>query len=94
LKVEELPFLKRYAYEHESEFRVVFDSEKKKVGKIDIDVPLSSIERITLSPWMHYDLYVHTKALLRTLPGVSRIKILRSTLIGNQEWKAYGDSAV
>ncbi len=93
LKVDELPFLKRFAYEHESEFRLLFESKLKKLERVDVDIPLTAIERVTLSPWMNRELYLYTKSLLRTIPGCSRIKILRSTLIGSQEWKEYGENA-
>jgi hypothetical protein len=49
----ELPFLKRHAFEREAEFRIIYTSEKEKLSSLGITVPLSSIEKITLSSWMH-----------------------------------------
>jgi hypothetical protein len=51
LAVSELPFLKRYPFENENEFRMIYESPTTKLTKLDIPVPLSSISRVTLSPW-------------------------------------------
>ena len=93
LRVRDLPFLKRYAFEHEDEFRIIYESEVKRVQKLDIDIPLSSIDRITLSPWIHPDLSDHVKAMIRRIQGCSALSIVRSTLIGNEEWKNLGEDS-
>ncbi|MBK6007268.1 DUF2971 domain-containing protein [Ramlibacter ginsenosidimutans] len=93
LGIEELPFLKRYAYEHEEEYRVIFESPGERLNSYDIPIPLTAIERVTLSPWMNRKLYFETKKLLRTIPGCDGLKILQSTLISNEAWKEYGETA-
>jgi hypothetical protein len=92
--VRELPFLKRYAFEHENEFRVIYESKTDKFATLDIALPLSSIHRITLSPWLHPSLSPHIKRMLRSIRGCSGLEIVRSTLIGNTEWKNFGETAV
>lgn len=93
LKVRDLPFLKRYAFEHENEFRMIYESRAKRLLKVDIDIPLSSIDRITLSPWIDRDLSYHVKTLIRSIQGCSGLSIMRSTLIGNEEWKNLGEDS-
>jgi hypothetical protein len=93
LDIAALPFLKRYPFEDEKEFRVIFESSSKGTTKLDISIPLSCIDRITLSPWIHPELAKKVKKLLRSIDGCSAIKIYRSTLIGNEEWKRLGDEA-
>ena len=56
----------------------------------DIPIPLSCITRITLSPWVHESLTKHIKNVLIGIDGCEKIEIVRSTLIGNDEWKAIG----
>src|SRR5882724_4350864 len=51
LKVSQLPFCKRYAFKHEGEFRLLYESNKDPRASLDVPIPLSSIARITLSPW-------------------------------------------
>ena len=93
LRTEELPYLKRFAFEHESEFRMIYESNKKEISKLDIAIPLSSIDKITLNPWIHPDLFEHVRATLHSIDGCSALGIVRSTLLGNEEWKRLGDAA-
>lgn len=93
LAIGHLPFLKRSAFAHEKEFRMIYESKKEKMSKLDIAVPLSCIHRITLSPWVHPALSPHIKRILRSIKGCGALEIVRSTLIGNMEWKNLGESA-
>lgn len=93
IAVQDLPFRKRYAFQHEKEFRLVYESQDERLAKLDIDIPLASIRRITLSPWMHPALAERVKRLLRSIEGGARLGIARSTLISNAEWKKLGESA-
>ncbi len=88
--IDELPFIKRYAFEDEDEFRVIFESTDSILAKKDIPIPLTSIEKVTLSPWAHPDLAKHVKEVLKSISGCKRLEIVRSTLIGNNEWKSIG----
>jgi len=88
-----LPFLKRYPFEQENEFRVIHSSRVKRAS-LDIPIPLSSIDRITLSPWLHPSLSTYVKKMLWAIPGCGKLEIVRSTLISNEEWKSFGDAAV
>lgn len=93
MRVDDLPFLKRYAFEQENEFRIIYESKAKRLSKLDIDVPLSSIDRITLSPWIHPDLSERVRATIRSIHGGSGLSIVRSTLISNDEWKRLGEDS-
>ena len=93
LKIAELPFSKRYAFEHEDEFRIIYTSKTRRLATLDIPVPLSSIEKITLSPWMHSNLSRYVKQTLWAIKGCEDLEIVRSTLISNEEWKQLGGAA-
>jgi hypothetical protein len=93
LATEDLPFLKRYAFEHENEFRMTYESKTIKASKLDIAITLSCIDRITLSPWIHPELAPGLKEMLWSIKGCSTLDIVRSTLIGNEEWKSLGEAA-
>ena len=47
LELEDLPFRKRYAFQDENEFRLIYESCDEKIDHLDIPIPLSSITRIT-----------------------------------------------
>ncbi len=89
-----LPFAKRYAYAHEREFRIIYESPVDHAETLDIPVPLKAILRITLSPWIQPTLSAELKRMLKAIPGCPHLEIARSTLIGNDEWKRLGENAV
>jgi len=92
--LDELPFLKRYPYQHEDEYRIIFESETEPQHPVPIDLPLNLIRRITLSPWINQSVGEAVKKALRCIPSCQKLRIGRSTLIGNEDWKAFGDRAV
>ncbi|WP_431296537.1 DUF2971 domain-containing protein [Rahnella sp. PAMC 25559] len=91
--IARLPFVKRIPYKHEKEFRALWESESDKAFSLDVPIDISSITRITLSPWMHPSLRVNVVKLLKIIDGCKSIPIVRSTLIENTQWKSYGTSA-
>ncbi|WP_421671453.1 DUF2971 domain-containing protein [Rahnella sp. EDr1-12] len=91
--IARLPFVKRIPYKHEKEFRALWESESDKAFSLDVPIDISSITRITLSPWMHPSLRVNVVKLLKMIDGCKSIPIVRSTLIENTQWKSYGTSA-
>jgi hypothetical protein len=93
LSVADLPFLKRFAFEHENEFRIIFESRESELQHLDIPISLSCIDKITLSPWINLKLSSRLRRLLSQIEGCGKLKIRRSTLIGNEEWKRKGDRA-
>ena len=93
LKVDQLPFLKRYPYEDESEFRVIYESKATKKNSLDIAIPLSCIDRIILSPWIPRALTTHVKDTIRDIDGCKSVEVVRSTLISNERWKSFSDGA-
>jgi hypothetical protein len=93
VKTAALPFLKRAAYEDEREFRIIHESSTKKMASLDVAIPLACIERITLSPWIPAALSDHVKSTIKEIEGCSAMKVYRSTLISNENWKSLGESA-
>jgi hypothetical protein len=92
--IRDLPFLKRYPYQHEDEYRFIYESCKEPQRAVDIDLPLTLIRTVTLSPWMNKNVADAVKDAVRCSPSCQRLRISRSTLIGNDEWMAFGDRAL
>ena len=88
--IDQLPFIKRYEFKDEREYRAIYESSESDLSKKDIPIPLSCITRITLSPWVHESLSNDVKKVLKGINGCEHIKIVRSTLIDNNKWKAIG----
>jgi hypothetical protein len=49
---EQLPFLKRYPFTDEREFRIICESPMKRIHALDIPIPLPCIDKIILRPWL------------------------------------------
>lgn len=91
--IAELPFLKRLPFQDEREFRMVWHSESDRIQAFDVEIPLSAIERITLSPWLQEPLADHVKFMIRQIEDCAPIRTTRSTLVANAEWKNLGEAA-
>lgn len=93
LKLRELPFLKRYPYGDECEFRIIYESSTEKRSSLDISISLDCIYRVTLSPWIPKTLDRHVRRTIRSINGCEKLEVARSTLISNERWKELGDEA-
>ncbi len=89
-KPKDLPFMKRAPFRPEAEFRVIFEERGKERAYLDLDIPLSCIDRVYLSPWMPKTVATSVQKMLKTIPGAESIEISRSTLIQNDNWAKFG----
>lgn len=89
--LNELPFLKRYAFQNEGEFRLFYASQEEGPAIHRIRMPRSAIDRIILSPWLPEAVAEHVKDALKAIPGCSKLKIYRSTLVENENWKRFAN---
>lgn len=87
IATEELPYVKRWPYKDEAEYRAVYVDHVDPKPFHDVPIPLNSINRITLSPWLATSLADSVKSHLKSKTGCSKLKIYRSTLIDNPNWK-------
>jgi len=94
LGVDDLPFVKRFAFKDESEFRVLYTGMNEVEESKQIQIPLSCISRITLSPWLSSPLAGAVKNAIRSHKGCGKLKVFRSTLIENESWKQLGNPAL
>jgi hypothetical protein len=90
--LHELPFLKRYPFEDEREFRIIYESSAKE-SPLDIPISLSCIDKVTLSPWLNETLFKRVHDMLLSLRGCEGIRVSRSTLISNEQWRKLGERA-
>lgn len=95
LNVSKLPFLKRYPYRGEKEYRVIYvDTKKRSRHKnYGIGICLSWIKLIRLSPWMPEPLEESVTEALKSIRGCSGLKIVRSTVTDSRRWKSIGEEA-
>ena len=93
-RVANLPFMKRAPFKPESEYRVIFEEQGKARSYLDIDIPLSCIDRVYLSPWMPRSVAESVKAALKGLGDAEDFDVVRSTLIENDRWAKFGKAVV
>lgn len=91
-ETDDLPFLKRYAYIDEQEFRLFCGSKTKGDPNMRIPIPLSAIDRITLSPWLPKSVSDNVKTTLKGIKGCEHVRIFRSTLVENEVWKRFASN--
>ncbi|HEV7252977.1 MAG TPA: hypothetical protein VGN97_07730 [Mesorhizobium sp.] len=91
---ERLPFLKRFGYGPEREFRVIaaFAEPQEKIRTVPLDV--SHIAAVYLNPWISSTVFESVAGLLRSIPGCGGVRFARSSLIDNRCWRRAGDRIV
>lgn len=89
--VDDLPFIKRFPYRDEKEFRIVYVENEHLLSFKEFDIDLGAITCMNLSPWMPKPLSDSVKATIRSIPGCDKIRLNRSTLVENEQWKGYVD---
>lgn len=94
ISVNELPFLKRYPFRDEAEYRVLYQTAKpSKLKSHAIPFDLSLVREITLSNSLPRELRGPLVDLLASIPGCKNIKFSRSNLNDNERWKRASDRA-
>jgi len=89
--VDRLPFVKRYGFLGEDEYRLVYGS-KEKLRKFDIDIAPDCIDSVKLNPWLDADLFEHVKDAVRKVDSCwKKLKVVRSSLIDNERWREFAD---
>ncbi len=78
----EMPFTKRRPYSCEQEYRAIWEGDSIK-NCLELEVPLSAINKVTISQQMPEQVYDTIKQLLKTK---SSNRVSRSTLYENKRW--------
>ena len=88
-----LPFLKRMPYEDEKEYRIIFmgDGDDDGLDQKSFEIDLSCIAEIKINPWMPKSLRETTTTAIRSIAGCEKLKVSRSTLLENEQWKKIAD---
>jgi hypothetical protein len=89
----DLPFLKRKAYEHEKEFRLLCCSKTERMVAKNFDFSLSMIDSIVLNPWLPKVTVGSLKKLIGSIHGCSDIPVYRATIVENDVWRRLASNA-
>lgn len=92
-ETKDLPFLKRYPYKPEGEYRVIYESKTEGIKAKSFPLPPGCIKDVILSPWMPEPLVRSVIDTLKSIDGCEKLPMYQSTLIKNRRWTEYADSA-
>jgi len=82
----DLPFIKRYPYSGEKEYRIIYSSSEK-VTSIDVPITLTCIKRIIINPWISQENFKLVKKDINRITGCEDLVIRKSSVLSNKEWK-------
>jgi hypothetical protein len=85
--LEDLPFVKRKAYEHEAEFRLLHTTRGKSVAVKSFELPLEVIDKVILNPWLPPATAKAVERLIHRIEGCKKIDVLRATIVKNDAWQ-------
>lgn len=86
ITTKELPYVKRYPFAPENEYRIIATSKEKQKAIFEIDIDIQIIRRITLSNKMPENVFESNKKILLQIAPQLKGKIYHSTLYGNNNW--------
>jgi hypothetical protein len=79
-----MPFLNRWPYRPELEFRFVYESRRQEREFLNVPILLSCVDRVYLSPLLPIGFYESVTKSLLAFEQCARIEITRSILIENE----------
>lgn len=85
--IDELPFLKRYAFRDEGEYRIIYTAKHASLKFRRLAFNLSSIVELVINPWMPKALVASVKETVRNIDGCEDLKIFQTNINESTEWK-------
>lgn len=92
--VDRLPFIKRWGFAAEEEYRIIAETDDSQGSLISIDFPLSWINKIYLNPWLPKSIAESVIKTLKAIPDCDQIEVGKSLLIDSARWQRAGDKVV
>jgi len=86
-----LPFIKRYAFRDEKEFRIIRETESELQDSYSIQIPIYTIARVVINPWVHQNLVVSIRKMINLIPDCEKLEVSKSTLIDSQVWQKFAN---
>lgn len=87
----ELPFVKRYPFRDEREFRIICEDVTPMLEARDLPFDPLALLKVTINPWMPRPVFESVCAQLSAIDGWPHLSIGRTTLVDNDEWKGFAD---
>ena len=92
ITIPNMPFVKRQPYKDEKEFRIIYKDKKNSIRYKHVDIDLNCIDKVILSPWVPDALIDPLRKTIKSFNKEHRVRVWKSTLISNENWKNIGES--
>lgn len=87
--IETLPFLKRFGYGDEGEYRAVYQNKAAENRLKQVQIDLNIIERISLNPWMPAPVFKSVLATIEAQCQGATFTVSHSSLIDSRRWRQF-----
>lgn len=87
----DLPFVKRYPYRDEREFRLIYEDAANATGPRDIAFDPRALRAVVVNPWMPSAVFESVKKVICGTDGWEHLKVRRTTLVDNERWRKLGN---
>ncbi|CAN7318828.1 DUF2971 domain-containing protein [Rhizobium ruizarguesonis] len=89
--IKDLPFLKRYGFKDEDEYRIVIETVADQQPAIFINCPHAWIDTIYLNPWLYENQAQSLIETIREIPGCEKLNVKPSQLTDSTTWREAAD---
>jgi len=86
----DLPFVKRYPYRDEHEFRIIYEDRSNATGPKDVAFDPQALRAVIVNPWMPSAVFASVKKVICGTQGWKHLKVRRTTLVDNERWRKLG----
>lgn len=90
--LDELPFIKRYGFIDDREYRIVYCHARHTAQRKYIRVSLDCISRIIFGPWMPKEIALSVEKVIRKIDGCEYIPVRKSHLTQSRRWTRIGEN--
>lgn len=87
--METLPFLKRFGFGDEGEYRAVYQNKAAEGGLKQVQIDLNIIEQISLNPWMPVPVFNSVRTTIEAQRQGATFTVDHSSLIDNRRWRQF-----
>ncbi|WP_077003203.1 hypothetical protein [Variovorax sp. KK3] len=87
--IETLPFLKRFGFGDEGEYRAVYQNKAAEEHLKQVQIDLNIIERVSLNPWMPTPVFESVRATIEAQRQDASFTVDHSSLIDNRRWRQF-----
>ena len=85
--LDDLPFIKRKAYQHEAEFRLLHTTRRKSIAVKSFEIPMDMVHGVFLNPWLPQATVSAIEDVIHRIDGCEELEVLRATIVKNDDWQ-------